>query len=326
MNLKLKIIVIFLLLIIIYKLHTKIENRIVNYQNNNRNILSKEDIIKGKNVAKNNRINICFIIRDCERQVKNNMKYLERIGSIFKDYRIIIFENDSKDNSRNIIKNFCRKNNKINLIECDTQDCKLSFKKSYEYGQFSRSRISKMGFYRNKYLEVAKKTNFEFTMVIDIDLDLSQIDINGIYYCLSKQERWNGIFMNGRVNIPGFLGLASIPYDAQAYSNGYSGCKSFSNNLYHLKDVLYNYASLIKVNYANDLFPVKSSFNGCAIYKTKALNNVDYTNNGDISCEHCYLHKNISNLYVAPGWVTYLNFAPLGDGGLINQFKNIMSK
>ena len=319
----------FVIIIIVIKIwlnyDTKISRYSIKYKNNKIQNYNTLDLKKGYSIAKNSTLNICFIARDCKEQIKKNMYIINKIGSLFKDYKIIIFENDSIDGTRDFIKNLIKKNRKIYLIECDVPDCILNNKKGYDYGQFSRNRISKMGYYRNKYLEEALKTNYDFTMVLDIDLDYSNFNINNFIYTLSKYEIWDGVFMNTRINLPGTFGLISVSYDAQAFSKDNIGCNYFKSSFHYLKDIIYSYIILWRLG-NQDFFPVDSAFNGLGIYKTRKLIHSSYSNNGKIPCEHCYLHNNLKNLYISKKWVNFQDIEPLGDGTISNQVKNILKR
>ena len=54
--------------------------------------------------------------RDIEKFLKNTIKKLEMISEIFQKYQIIIYENDSKDNTLNILNNWKNNNKNIEII------------------------------------------------------------------------------------------------------------------------------------------------------------------------------------------------------------------
>jgi hypothetical protein len=316
------------ILIILIILHDENnENYYINKLNklNNLNKLNKSNnnIKEGYMNAKNNSINICVLARDCGNSVINNKKIIEKIGKLFKKYKIILFENDSSDNTREIIKKWEKENKNVYLIRCKNNlDCIFKNKKGYDYGQGSKKRIQKMGYYREQYLDLLKKSDYEYTLIIDIDLDLNVLNLNQFAEVLSKHKIWDGVAINGRAVIPGTFGKITIPYDPVAYSKN-KELKEIDGNLNYetLKRLIEQYNVY---NTDNDLVKIGSAFNGICLYKTKVFKNSTYLNNGNILCEHLILHKNIDNFYIAPNWKMYQ--IKQGNGTMINQILELMKK
>ena len=83
-------------------------------------------ILLGKQKMYRSKIVITGLARDIEPYIIKNLNMLSKIGEHFKDYRIIIFENDSKDNTRELIKKY--NNQKIYLLnDPNTKDGKLNW-------------------------------------------------------------------------------------------------------------------------------------------------------------------------------------------------------
>lgn len=293
-----------------YKLPT------INYKN------PKMNIKKGKQIAQTSTIAICGLARNVSRVLNKTKIRLEYIGKQFKDYRIIIFENDSNDGSRKLLSDWTKENNKVILLDCcelGSCDCLLKKKEGYSLGAFSKSRIDNMAFYRNQCLKAAKKTNFDYLMVTDIDLN-GQTNINGIYDSLSY-DNWDAIFCNGQVGIFGTFGTLTIQYDAVAYVdiNG-----EFDEKTNHLIKCVKNYSKM-KYNVINNysLVPVKSAFNGYGLYKLKSLKNISYYGH-PLICEHNSLAKQIiengGKNYINPNWIGYFDLQ--GPGGLYEILKS----
>ena len=73
---------------------------------------------RGYQDMKNIRIIFSGITRDNENIIGLNIQKMKLIGSYFEDYRIVIFENDSKDRTREIIEQYSEEDYKINLVPC----------------------------------------------------------------------------------------------------------------------------------------------------------------------------------------------------------------
>ena len=316
--------IVFLVLLLIY-VDENMEHSYIKYHNK-KNIedqkknLDKKLVNEGYLNAKETRINICALARDCGDSIFNNKKKIEEIGSHFKNYKVILFENDSEDNTRQIIKDWEKENKNVHLIKCiDNTDCIFKNKKGYDYGQISKKRILKMGYYREQYLNVVKKGDYEYTIIIVIDLDLSYFYIDSFMNILSQNKLWDAVAINCRANIPGTMGLITVPYDAIAFSLDKNILDKVENVT---QKMIQNFLDLYKVYNSKDEFvKIGSAFNGVCIYKTDAIRKSSYLNNGEILCEHLIFHKNIENFYAAPNWLMYQ--AKQGDGSTLKQVLNI---
>ena len=96
--------------------------------------------------------------RDIEKFLKNTIKKLEMISEIFQKYQIIIYENDSKDNTLNILNNWKNNNKNIEIIS---------------EKNVSGLRTQRLAHGRNILLKKALKLNYDYLIVIDLD-DVNQ--------------------------------------------------------------------------------------------------------------------------------------------------------
>ena len=62
-----------------------------------------EIICRGKSIAKQFNVAICSVVRDCDKSLLNNIPVIETIRSNFKSSVVIVFENDSKDRTKQIL-------------------------------------------------------------------------------------------------------------------------------------------------------------------------------------------------------------------------------
>lgn len=285
---------------------------------------------KGREMSKNKRIVICGLARNISGLVMKNIHKYVFIGSKFKDYRIVCFENDSVDQTRNLLKKCAKENNKIILIDCSylgSTDCKLKTKEGYQYGQLTSDRIGRMAFYREQYLNYVKKNlrDFDYMMVIDFDLDGNQC-IDGLFNTIAQDSQWDAVFINGKIGIPGTLGTLTFTYDFMSYmgiNDEFDEGRSKKGTKY--LTCLINIFRLNALTRGTQLRPVKSSFNGCGIYKIISILNSSYI--GNEICEHANLTKNIlrqnGKIFINPIWYGYYDSAATGPGGPIEIIMNM---
>lgn len=280
-------------------------------------------IARGRAWARQNRLNVCFIARDCEASLRANIPVLEAWGALFGAYRVVAFENDSRDGTRDAIKEWAASNPRVKLLSCsEEKHCKLAHATGYSSGQFSKNRIQKMGEYRERYLDELRNhahDPYELTMVVDIDLDLGTVPHQGLLSALAIPYRWDAIFHNGRSNVPGTFGMLTVPYDAMAYE---SDNKTHSQ-IPTLLQMMQNYINLLSVYSRHLTFTrVGSGFNGIALYKTDSLLRSSYLNDGTPLCEHVVLHAPMKDKYASSEWVGY--HARQGDGSVFKQIWNTL--
>lgn len=282
---------------------------------NNKKI--QPNINKGRKIAQNKKIVICALARNISSVFNKTYKKLEFIGKQFNNYKIVIFENDSSDNSRSLIRGWTTRNNNVILLDCchmNSCNCHLKKKEGYSLGQLSQKRISNMAMYREVYLDYVKKNynHYDYMLVMDFDLD-GNTNIEGLFYNLSYPG-WDAIFINGQVSIPGTFGQILAPYDAMAYV---SIKDDYEHNISLFK-LIRNYIEMKYYTHNNKMMPVKSAFNGYGLYKIKSIMNTSYL--GNLQCEHLNLAQDMINnkkkLFINPGWIGYFNKQG-PDGGFI---------
>lgn len=265
---------------------------------------------KGRSIALNSKIAICCLVRNNSNIFEKTKARIEYIAQHFKEYKIIIFENDSTDNSRELGKNWSNINNNVILLDCchlQNCDCKLKTKKGYEYGTFSSERFGKMSLYRQEYLNYVlyNLNHYDYMLVIDFDLD-GNANLDGLFDSLNKSD-WGGIFCNGQIPLYGTLGTQTITYDSLAtvfIEEDYNTIIDYN--------IFKKYLDMnTKIDQEkNHFIEVKSAFNGYGIYKIKSLSDCSYIGN-DNMCEHINLakclHDKGEKLFVNSYWLGYFN-------------------
>jgi len=262
-------------------------------------------IKNGYNKMKNIKIIFCGLCINIEDNVSKLKERFEQLGSYFYDYRVVIFENDSKDNTRKLLKDLCKQNNKFDLIECeDAKDCKYNTIQAKDHGPFSDKRMKKMVIYRNKLLEHIKKYYNDYDVICMIDLDMTgPIDINGFSHSFDNYDRWDAISAYG---INGITFSAGQPYyyDFIAYKDD-----NYDINK-NLIDVIPIYNKMKQKNVGDDIIKVKSAFAGLELIKMKIiLDGINYTpSDNKYTCEHIIFHDNMiknnyTNIYINPNMI-----------------------
>jgi hypothetical protein len=253
--------------------------------------LTKEFIV-GKEIMRNSSVSICSIVRDCEINLKKNIPRVERIRSLFKNSEVVIFENDSKDNTLGILKSWEKKSFNIHVFS-DKYDVPSIPTQEIGNGNpyFSVSRIEKMAFYRNMYINFLNNQGIKRDYVVVIDLDISNFDIDGIIHSFGTQTDWDCISSNG-------ISLSSNFKDQyhDAYALIEYGKLNDDQTEQSIKVNRIRYSSL---EHRMPLVLVDSAYGGMAIYKWSSMKDTYYSclinNDLRVQCksEHVGLHKSM---------------------------------
>jgi hypothetical protein len=258
---------------------------------------------EGKNNVKDKKIVMGFLLKDSTIHISSMQKKIKEMGKYFKDYKVVLFENDSKDGTRDILNEWSLHDKHIDIIKCcDLGDCecRLNWKDLKSKGPISDFRIDKMRFMRERMLRHVSKnySHYDYYMIMDFDISGS-LFIDG-FFTTFHHNNWDMVFSNGLNSspIPFFHNklylydiLAYVPYDHKQIE--------YSKSNYQNIIDFFRENKKLEINLKNLKWKeAKSGFNGLAIYKMKSVKNCSYLNNKKFYCEHIDIHNNmIENSY-----------------------------
>lgn len=242
-----------------------------------------------RNVLKNNAV-FCLLARDCAEKLKGNIHIIEYYRGFFVASCVIVIENDSKDDTNNVLEDWKSKSDRIIISHVDSSD----------FNQ--KARIERMSICRNTYLDEIKKLviNPEYLILIDADLELKKIDIFSVIQ--NAPSDWTGLFANGQYYCSYFGKKIPVAYyDLFAYV-------PYDSDEYELNDnqMLDNGTRVDKLIKRNEYTKCNSAFGGIGIYRYWAVEDARYeaVNNTKSKmhlhlCEHigfnrtCSLHGSL---------------------------------
>lgn len=266
-----------------------------------------KEFIKGRQLMSESRVSICSIVRDCEKNLKKNISKIEELRKLFLDSEVVIFENDSKDNTLSVLKAWGMNSPGIHVFSENYNITTIPDKKNGgENPFFSFSRIKKMTFYRNKYLKYLNYSDFKKDFVIIIDLDISDFKIDGIIHSFGYADLWDCISANG---ISKGSNFRTQYHDSYALIE--KGKIDDTQTEADVKENRIRYSGLLA---SSRLLPVDSAYGGLAIYHWEVIKGLEYfcPANDDLSVqcksEHVGLHKNMldkgySRMFINPEMV-----------------------
>ena len=256
---------------------------------NSFNSLYKEGI----NNIKNKDVIFCSIVRDCAYNLQHNIPVIEKIGSYFKKYTVIVFENNSHDSTKTVLQHWATNNKNIHVHVANYKEDKfkeIPIPKEYNSSN-SRRRIQKMAEYRNQYLEYINSHNLKSDYIIIVDLDVAKINIKGVISSFGTDQEWDVIASNS---------YSRSPHLKKRYHDTYAliedGTEDRPQSEITINQNRYIWANL---SYNMPFIRVFSAFGGLAIYKYEQIKNLRYFvidnlyGGVEVKCEHVSLHTEL---------------------------------
>jgi hypothetical protein len=265
----------------------------------------QRNTIDGKEKLSRSVITICGIVRDCGSNLKKNITTINLLCDIAKDYHIIIFENDSKDNSKQVLQKWQKQRKNIHISLNNFNTVTIPKQHTIVNRYFSKHRIEKMATYRNYYLEYICANQIVSDYVAVLDLDVKKIPLDGILHSLGESREWDCIAANGYIYSPS-AGFKKRYNDTYALVE--CGMENTVQTEQMIKQNQYRWAFLKS---GVPFIRVFSAFGGLAIYKYEAVKDCRYSvipnddERVEVRCEHFSLCKQMSDkgfdkIYINP--------------------------
>lgn len=250
---------------------------------------------------------ICGSVKNCGLYLNNVFENIDKICSLFDDYKIIIYYDESTDNTLQILTEYQKVNPKLFIY--------INKEPLSEYRTF---RIAKG---RNVCLNFIRKNHSDFPYFIMMDFDdvnSKEVNIEPIKKVLNRDD-WDSVSFNKPLYYD-IWALSINPFYLSCAHIGENAGKAMSK---YIINILNNAKK-------DDLIQCASAFNGFAIYRTEKFLNCYYYGRLNLSllpkdlikqnidlfkgkfdynkvedCEHRYFHlmaidKNQSRIKISP--------------------------
>ena len=247
-----------------------------------------------KNMARSTVV-ICCIVRDCGDALQANIPQIEELRKKFRDSRVIIVENDSKDNTKEVLSNWLKSTTGLTVISHDYHVNPLPVKKADQTPStfFTRHRIALMAGYRNQYLDAIEKLDIVPDYMIVLDADVDSFSLKGVCNSFGQPIRWDAITANGIGVIRAYGGM----YRYYVYYDAYALRKSEEFRPQTINTMVYTQHIFTGLTRGMPMIRVSSAFSGMAIYRMEAVKGARYVcdENFDpevnVLCEHVGFHR-----------------------------------
>lgn len=245
-----------------------------------------EKINIGKKFIQSQKIVFVGLARNIEHQIEHSVKRLVKIGESAQEYKIIIFENDSEDNTKSILEHLSSTNSNI-----------ITIHDKYNRPQFGpvqdTERTMALAEYRNILKEYVRNQLPDYDFVIVSDMDFIDFSDDGCYNSFG----WLALHSNSIDAVAGnsfeYKHVTTTEkkslwnYDSWAFRYTWWNqlqtldCITFSSMLWFGFFIMPVGSTIISVN---------SAFGGMTIYKTQQFIQGQYDG---FDCEHVCFHYNL---------------------------------
>jgi len=243
----------------------------------------------------NSKVIICGVVKNCVGKISPNIKLAIQTGELFDSYKILIYENNSNDGTKEVLYQYSYNKKKYKNIYIISEDIDYeTIKKNskvWSYKEVTGSdhpcRIEQICNARNKLVDEINKAEYNYyDYVIWIDFDSNGWSLEGIVDSFNKKKYWDIIYANG-------IEQNKTYYDVYALRglNTYLGPEIIGEEFW--KNITYTELS------GNQLIPVYSAFGGIGIFKKKIFKKYRY---------NFIINDNVKNFYRK-----YLNETKLDD-------------
>lgn len=231
------------------------------------------DVAMGYAEARRSRVVIAGLARDLGSILPATIARIERLGSLFQDYRVVVYENDSVDNTRALLQTWAQRNRRVRAVCEDRTD---------PVNQPTRclDRAARMAYYRSQCQKAIRQQFADFDHVILVDMDLDGgWSYDGVAHTFAQSE-WDfvgayGIILRRERLTPNVI----LHYDAWAFRND----EQFT-------PLTTRQVNVMRYQRGQPLQSVHSCFGGLGIYRMTAYLAGEY-DGSDV--EHVAFHKNL---------------------------------
>lgn len=232
--------------------------------------LFSKKMAAGRLRMRESRVVICGLARDIEDVFSETASAIERLGAAFSDYQVVLFENDSTDQTQQLLLDWSLHNGCVTLLSEDLGD---PVNRSIRCLQ----RAARMAAYRNRYLDhIAEQySDYDYTIVLDTDLG-SGWNEDGVASTFGYMN-WDFVGSYGILQRHDGRRYVPIHYDAWAF-------RVLGDDT-PMKTKVVNE---LKPEFDGRLTPVNSCFGGLGIYRMPALLSARYSGE---DCEHVTFHR-----------------------------------
>jgi hypothetical protein len=244
---------------------------------------------RGRSVMRDKRVVICGVARDVAEILSATIARIERLGRMFAEYRVVVYENDSIDATREILSDWETANRRVTLLAESRGDPVNPVARCV-------ARAERMAYYRNRYREVvnARFSDFDYAIVLDMDLHAGW-SYDGLANTFGH-EGWDFVGSYGLIERSYLTRTLLVQYDAWAFRAQGSYSRIPTKVVNHMR-----------YSRGDPMLEVYSCFGGLGVYGIQAMLKCRYDGS---DCEHVCFHRSmrdarLDRLFLNPSQITF---------------------
>ena len=254
----------------------------------------------GQDRMRRSTVMICGLARDLGAIAPLTATRIEQIGTRFRDYGVVLVENDSIDGTQQYLTSWAAANPRVNIISSN-----IGIER---FGPIRlRKRTQALANFREEYRSFVARCRKQYDYVIVVDTDLEGgWSLEGLSDTFGWTE-WDAVASNGIGYYPVTLGdvqsrvFKQVQYDPWAY-----------RKRGHLSAHANELINELNFERGGRLVPVASAFGGMAVYTTQAFSSSAYSGE---DCEHVPFHfgmatRGYSKIFLNPSQIVLYNLPP----------------
>lgn len=230
-------------------------------------------------VTKESTIAIGLLARDCSASLRRNIPRIEALGSLFRDYHVVAYENDSTDGTTELLQEWAQRNpHVLSFNERFGQVTIPQKTAATPYPGQSYPRIEKMARFRNRVLkEIRERCQPDIFCFIDIDME--DFDPATVAQAIEKApEDWGALFANGQIILDYGSHQCANPIQYDYYAYVPLGTDPYLSGDYAIRleeNLAVAWVEQQRIN-RRRYHPCHSAFNGIGIYRWELIKDLEY--------------------------------------------------
>jgi len=317
-----------------------------------------ETVRKGLEVSRHDSFGLAITIlaRDTVGSIDALRKNVEGLVPFVSKLSVVVFENDSKDGTRDAFKMWAAEagdSYNIDIMNCEeADDCQFGLKHRYDGEEskdfFMSSAVGKMADFRQRVVDYVKSSakykDYSHILVMDVDLGVSLSPL-GLLHALGKKSDV-AVASAGRQPWPGSFGSLTPQYDFSAFRSietprnrriiwlhqQFCGLAPPGDRWRNICDCTSPMMFMLVWGHdrgsGGEPFPVASAFNGAVLYPLDLIRATDakYDAGDDGQrCEHIGFNLSLKKpTFVDPKWSMNLKPSKIGGPDGSAALKNIL--
>lgn len=216
----------------------------------------------------------CGLARDVREVLPGMSARIEQLGAALHDYRVVIYENDSRDGTLGYLWAWQQENHRVDVLSDRLGRPRWGQVQDHE-------RMVHMAECRNRYLAHALREYADYQYLIVLDTDLPEgFSYEGVAHTFG-QDDWDMVGSNGLL-FHSYGGYSRAPMFFDAWAFRREGDTQVQP---------YEVVNRLSFRRGDQLVRVWSCFGGLAIYRMECFRGG--ARYGDDDCEHVVLHQRL---------------------------------